>query len=224
MHSYSGQRVGPAEPEPRSRCWLSAPRFSPPYGTSTRVVSDETTNNAQYRPEKQRRFRCRTPSTFRTKPKARAVWEPELQGARRAAGHTELRRRGSPGAVRPTVARQWQRRASRHPQHTQRPDPVRTSPRCVPPRFQERRATQKRGTRRPRAPQPARHGRARLRFTDRAFRGHPRERRPCPPPRPGPPHPRLGARSDSGHKRSGNNDIPAALLAAVSPRPGRAPR
>lgn len=53
----------------------------------------------------------------------------------------------------------------------------------------------------------------------------PRGRRPCPPPRPGPPrpYPRFRARSDSGHKRSGNNDIPAALLAAASPRPGRAP-
>lgn len=47
------------------------------------------------------------------------------------ARHTERRRPGTPGAIRPTAARQQQRRASRR---TQRPDPVRSPRTAAAPR------------------------------------------------------------------------------------------
>lgn len=42
---------------------------------------EETTNNPQYSPGTRQRFRCCAHSAFQTKPKARAVWKPEPQGA-----------------------------------------------------------------------------------------------------------------------------------------------
>lgn len=179
---------------------------------------EETTNNPQYSPGTRQRFRCCAHSAFQTKPKARAVWNRSPREPCPAHGAAAARnpRGHSPDGRAPTAAP----RLPPHAAPRSRPQPAdgrRTSPRRVQPRFQKRRATQKRGTRRPRAPQPARHGGARLRLADRAFRGRPRERRRCPPPRPGP-----RARSRSS-ERAVTADIKGAETMTF-PRPSSPPR
>lgn len=98
---------------------------------ATRVTSGARGNNKQPTVQSRNAAAFQVLRAFCVPNKAQSPGRVETGAPGSPARHTERRRPGTPGAIRPTAARQQQRRASRR---TQRPDPVRSPRTAAAPR------------------------------------------------------------------------------------------